>query len=112
MKVVMMLGLTRIEADGDIKECFQELSAAAEVFGQSECKACGSKEVVPMCREHDGNTFYEMGCQKCGCTLGFGQRKSDGKLFPRRKNTQTGQWIQNEGWQDWRANRQPAESAF
>ena len=112
MRAQMMFGLVKIEAEGDAKEVFAELAQAAEVFGNSECKNCGSREVVPSFRDHEGNQYYEMTCTKCNCALGFGQRKSDGKLFPRRKNNKTGEWIVNDGWQDWRANREMADSAF
>ena len=82
MKASMVLGSVTITAEGDAKECFTELASAAEVFGQASCGSCGSELVVPVVREVDGNTYYEMRCQSCGCTLGFGQRKIDGKLYP------------------------------
>lgn len=107
MKATMQFGEIRIEAEGDVKEVFTELSQASEVFSQTECGNCGSHDVVPCVRDHDGNTYYEMQCRKCGCTLGFGQRKADGKLYPRRKG-KDGQWLQNNGWQDWKTARAAA----
>lgn len=100
MKASMVFGPVQISVEGDAKSCFSELAAAAEVFGQSSCGACGSEAVVPVVREVDGNTYYEMRCNSCGCTLGFGQRKVGGALFPRRKKDE--QWLPNRGWTDHR----------
>lgn len=98
MRATMVFGTIRIECDGDAKECFTELAAAAEVFGNDTCGKCKSKSVVPVAREVDGNHYYEMKCQSCGHALGFGQRKADGALFPRRRKDE--QWLPNGGWID------------
>lgn len=98
MKATMSFGSIRIEAEGDAKEVFVELARAAEVFGQAKCGSCGSDHVLPTVRERDGNTFYEMQCQNCRCCLAFGQRRSDGALFPRRKRDEN--WLPNGGWID------------
>lgn len=105
MRITQMFGTLRVECEGDLKECFIELSSAAEVFGQDTCGNCNSKNLVPSAREHDGNQFFEMRCSNCGCCLGFGQRKQDGKLFPRRKG-KDGEWLACNGWIDWRQARQ------
>ena len=101
MKASMILGGITISSEGDAKEVFTELASAAEVFGQHVCGSCGSELVVPVAREVDGNHYYEMRCNSCGCTLGFGQRKADGALYPRRKG-KDGNWLPNRGWQDHR----------
>jgi hypothetical protein len=102
MKVKMNLGSTQIEADGtDTKDCFSQLANAAEVFSHSRCKACDSDNVIPVTREVDGNTYYEMRCLACGCTLSFGQTRQGGKLFPRRKD-KSDNWLPNGGWVDFR----------
>lgn len=113
MKASMIFGSVTVTAEGEAKEIFTELASAAEVFGQSVCGACGSELTTPVVREVDGNTYYEMRCNSCGCTLGFGQRKSDGALYPRRKD-KAGNWMNNRGWADHRqkatastANEQP-----
>ena len=112
MKASMIFGGMTVTAEGDSKECFTELAAAAEVFGQHVCGACGSEHTIPVVREVDGNTYYEMRCQKCGCTLGFGQRKADGALYPRRKD-KAGNWLPNRGWADHRNKAaQPAGEPF
>jgi len=96
MRAKMRFGEIEIEAEGDTKSVFGELASAAEVFGNSICGQCGSGNVVPVVREVDGNTYYEMRCTSCGCTLGFGQRKVGGALFPRRKKDEN--WLPNRGW--------------
>lgn len=111
MKASMQFGAIRVEAEGDAKECFAEIASAAEVFGQSACGACGSEMVVPVVRDIDGNVYYEMRCQSCGCALGFGQRRVDGKLYPRRKKDEN--WLPNRGWVDMRTKQpQPASEPF
>jgi hypothetical protein len=104
MQVKMIFGVVHVEASGDAKECFRELASAAEVFGQSECGKCKSKNVLPSVREIDGNTYYEMKCNSCGCCLGFGQRKADGALFPRKRKDEN--WLPNGGWIDRRQQQQ------
>ena len=96
MKAQMVFGGITIEAEGDCKQVFSELASAAEIFGQSACNACGSEKVAPVAREVDGNHYFEMRCNSCGCALSFGQKKQDGTLFPRRKKNEA--WLPNRGW--------------
>lgn len=108
MKASMIFGGVTISAEGDVKDVFTELAGAAEVFGNHICGSCGSDHTSPVVRDVDGNTYYEMRCSNCGSTLGFGQRKSDGALYPRRKD-KNGNWIDNRGWQKF--SRKTAEAA-
>lgn len=99
MKVQYKVGNAVVEVDGrDVKDVFGQLSGAVEVFGNSTCGSCGSHEVVPVVRENQGNTYYEMRCTNCGASLGFGQRKADGALYPKRKDKEGG-WLDARGWQ-------------
>lgn len=98
MKARMDCGKVMVEVEGDAKECFAELAKAAEVFGQNKCGACGSEDTVPVVREVEGNHYYEMRCTQCGHCLGFGQRRQDGALFPRRKKGE--EWLPKRGWVD------------
>jgi hypothetical protein len=50
-----------------------------------------------------------MACKQCGCVLGFGQRRVDGALFPRRKRDEN--WLPNRGWIDPR-NKSAVEEPF
>ena len=112
MQASMQFGAIRVEAEGDVKSIFAELAGAAEVFGNSVCGKCGSENVVPVVRDDkDGNTYYEMRCKDCGCALSFGQRRADGRLFPRRKKDEN--WLPNGGWVDMRTRtQQPAAEPF
>ena len=101
MKVTFSVGRAIIEADGEgTKDCFDQLSAAAEIFGVSQCGLCESREIVPITREYKGYTFHEWKCTSCGASLGLGSRKSDGQLFPKTK----------EGWKKW-SNTNPADDS-
>ena len=99
MKVTYRLRSCNLEVEGkDSKDCFLQLSAAVEVFVHSQCGDCQSPDVTPCVRENSGNTYYEMRCSNCHATLAFGQRRQDGALYPRRKNSKTGEWLPNNGW--------------
>ncbi len=106
MKVRFNLASAQIEVDGkDAKDCFAQLAGAVEVFGQTKCGCCGSDHCVPVVRENGGNTYYEMRCTNCGATLGFGQRKQDGHLYPRRRDKE-GNYLDNGGWLKWAQRQQ------
>jgi uncharacterized C2H2 Zn-finger protein len=97
MKVSFTVGSYVIEVEGaGARECFASLAESAEVFGKA-CGACGSTNVVPVVRQRDGITFYELRCLDCGAVLAFGQRRDGGALFPRRKD-KAGEWLPNNGW--------------
>lgn len=85
---------------GDVKECFEELAHAVEVFGHSQCGACESMNVVPSVREAQGNTYYEVRCQDCGAALSFGQTRVGNRLYPRRKD-KSGNYLPGNGWTKW-----------
>jgi hypothetical protein len=98
MQVQYKIGNAVVEVEGkDVKDVFGQLSGAVEVFGNANCGCCRSTAVVPNVRENQGNTYYEMRCTQCGATLGFGQRKADGALYPRRKD-KNGEYLENGGW--------------
>jgi len=81
----------------DQKDTFLQLSNLQEIFSEDTCGACGSKEVRFVVRTVDGNSFYEIMCQKCRSKLSFGSHRLGGTLFPHRKN-EDGSWIDNKGW--------------
>lgn len=99
MKVRFKTERVEVEVDGkDTKDVFGQLAGAVEVFSNSVCGACDSRNTMPVVRENAGNTFYEMRCMDCGASLGFGQKKADGALFPKRKDSKTGTWLDGRGW--------------
>lgn len=87
-----------VEVEGkDTKDAFSQLAQAVEVFGNTACGACGAPGAVPVVRENDGHQFYEMRCRSCGACLSYGQKKSDGSLFPKKKD-KDGNWLDGNGW--------------
>jgi hypothetical protein len=111
MKAQKVLGGITFEVEGDPKEIFTQLAAVQDVFGAAAtgCGGCGCPDVYPVVREYDGNTYYEMRCTQCRCKLSFGQKRDGGGLFIRRKN-KDGDWLPNNGWEDWKATQQASES--
>jgi len=106
MKVTFQAPKCSVEVEAaDAKGCFEELANGLEIFTQTKCGACDSDHVIPVVRENQGNHFYEMKCLQCGASLGFGQRRQDGQLFPRRK-TSDGEWLDNGGWTKWAPSRE------
>ena len=82
------------------RSCFAQVASAMEVFGHSHCGACGSDNVTPQVREVDGNMYYELKCNNCHAALSFGQKRSGGQLFPRRKD-KANNWLDKGGWVKW-----------
>lgn len=100
-----------VEVEGsDVKQCMAEVSSALEVFGNNVCGACNSTKTVPSVREAGGSKFFEMRCLSCGAALGFGQKKADGSLFPRRKD-KNDSYLPNNGWTKWQP-KATADEAF
>jgi Zn ribbon nucleic-acid-binding protein len=112
MKVRFKTDRVEIEVEGDdTKACFDEMAGAVEVFGANNtCGACGSTNTVPVLRENKGVHFREHRCMDCGSSLGFGQRKSDGALFPKR--TRDGEYLPGNGWVKWSPKATAADEAF
>lgn len=101
MKVRWKSEKVEVEVEGrDTKEVFAQLAGATEVFGATKCGACDSSRTTPIVRDVQGNTYYEVRCLDCGSVLGFGQKRSDGTLFPKRKD-KDGNWLSNNGWVKW-----------
>ena len=105
MKIRHKAGTLEVEVEGsDVKECFDSLAHATEVFSQTRCGACDNTEVRFIVRENKGFTFREVQCIECNASLAFGVRKSDGALYPRRKD-EDGNWLENRGWVKFQSNQ-------
>lgn len=112
MKIVSKSERFNIEVEGsDVKDCFDELANAVEVFGgNSVCGACESHNTTPSVREKDGNVYREIKCLDCQSALGLGQTKVGNKLYPRRKG-KDGSYLPHNGWVKWQA-KQASTAAF
>ena len=98
MKLIKHLQNLTIELEADTaSDAFEALASTEEVFGNSNCGACGS-EAKFVVRTNDSGDFYEMKCDnsKCRAKLSFGKHKKGGGLFPKRKDGD--KWLENSGW--------------
>lgn len=90
-----------IKATGETpKDVFGDLASMAEILDASEaCGKCGCTEIAPRVRRIEEDVFYEAKCtaSDCGATLGFGQSRKGGFLFPKRKDEEK-KWMPNKGW--------------
>lgn len=104
-------GLYTMETEvSDQKAAVEEIAAFQEVFGEEACGKCGCKNLHFAVREVDGNTFYEMRCQKkgCGAKLAYGAHKTGKTLFPKRRDDE-GNWRGSSGWVKWNPDKQVEE---
>ncbi len=98
-----------VESEG-VKQAVRMMSEYLEVFGVQECGKCRSKSVVCQhSQDKDGNDYYKMRCVSCGALLDFGQHKSGGTLFVKRKD-RDGNWIPDNGWYHWQQRARHDES--
>lgn len=89
-----------IEAES-VKAAIKAMSEYVEFFGVSECGKCHSKAVVAQHnQDKEGNDYYKLRCTQCGALLDFGQHKSGGTLFVKRKD-KDGNWLPDDGWYKW-----------
>jgi hypothetical protein len=80
------------------KELFRQLSMVQDVFeADDSCGCCNSKNIRFRVRTHEGMDFYELLCQDCGAQFAFGQHKTGGTLFPKRRSD-SGEELPNRGW--------------
>ncbi|MBU0460717.1 MAG: hypothetical protein KKH52_01680 [Nanoarchaeota archaeon] len=90
-----------VEINSDsVKDAFKELAIFQEVFDEDSCQLCHNEELQFVVRTVDRNDFYELKCKKCFAKLAYGQHKSGGSLFPKRKNSE-GNYDNNQGWHKW-----------
>jgi hypothetical protein len=107
MKVTFKTERLEIEVEGkDIKAVFDEMAQAQEVMLNTTCGSCDSQNVVMSLRTVQSNTYRSFHCRDCGCELNLGQRKVDGALYPRKKDTKTQEWLPNNGWVKWNGSVQ------
>ena len=84
------------------KDAFKKLAEFQEVFAESQCGQCKSEDIQFIVRTVDGNDYYELKCRSCAAKLAFGQHKSGGTLFPKRKLPDGSYDSKNKGWHQWR----------
>ena len=82
--------------ESSAKETFRKLAEFQEVFDEPFCRLCSSENLQFVVRTVEGNDYYELRCRDCSGKLAFGQHKSGGSLFPKRKTADG-----RSGWYRW-----------
>jgi len=112
-----------IEAEGNTHtEVFEQAASMQEVFGVGKCDKCKCEDLRFVVRTDDEeNKYYELHCQnwKCRARLSFGQNKTGGTLYPRRKETkkqsimggsvEANGWLPDNGWIRWNKEKNCSE---
>lgn len=105
---------THFEIEGSTqKEIFEQLALVDEVFAGEPCGLCEDVNTKFIVREVDGNKYYERKCGNCGGKLAYGQNKTGGTLFPKRKvENDVGEEVYDKeahGWHRWVPNADEAK---
>ncbi len=87
-----------------VKDTFKKLAEFQEVFDEPCCGLCNNEALKFVVRTVDSNDFFELKCTKCFAKLAFGQHKSGGSLFPKRKLTDGSYDKEHQGWHKWNGN--------
>ena len=111
LKILYRSGPLEITVEGgNSKELFKSLASAEEIFAADrQCGLCGGEDLRHRVRQTTDYEFFELVCFACSATLAYGQRKSDGQLFPRRKG-EDAKPLPNNGWAKW-SKEPPARPA-
>lgn len=87
-----------VEIEGDKQtDVFGSIAQFQEVFEEDICQKCKSADVRFVVRTVDDNNYHEIQCNECRAKLAFGQHKTGGSLFPKRKDKDGG-WLPDRGW--------------
>jgi len=93
----------------DVRSAVRSMAELQEFFGQTECGKCQAKQLIADHRQDkEGHDYYSLSCAKCGARLDFGQNKTGGTLFAKRKDKE-GNWLPDSGWVVWK-RRQSGEN--
>jgi hypothetical protein len=107
MKIKYTTKNKRLEAEiesDSVKETFKKLAEFQEVFDESSCGLCQNDDIRFIVRTVESNDYYELKCKNCFAKLAFGQHKSGGSLFPKRKNSD-GTYSESKGWHKWNSGK-------
>jgi len=82
-----------IRVSGDtVKDIFEGVSQVQAVFdADTACGLCHSGDIEYRVRTTStADKYYELACRACAATLSFGQHKTGGTLFVKRKDGMNG----------------------
>src|SRR5688500_3373859 len=106
-------GCLKFEVEGDkLPSVMKEVGAIVDAIGHEACGKCDSEFTFPNVREVQGDTFWEIKCQKCGAVLQLGLHKEDQVLYKKRMKVdgkgkalkgEDGKalYLPNKGWLKW-----------
>lgn len=83
------------------KDIFKQLASLGEIFTDEVCGVCKNEDTRYVVRTVDDNDFFEKKCFSCFSRIQFGQAKSGGSLFPKRKLEDGSYDKENQGWSKW-----------
>lgn len=83
------------------KEIFKQIAEFQDIFEEDTCGHCKSGNTRFGAREIDGNWYYERVCKDCSYRLRYGQHKSNGTLFPKRKDDND-KFMKFNGWYEYK----------
>ncbi len=104
MKLTYTTKNNRIKVElenNSLKEIFKQLAEFQEIFDEPKCGSCNSENIHFLVRTVDCNDYYELKCRDCLAKLAYGQHKTGGSLFPKRKLTNGNYDKENKGWHRW-----------
>lgn len=107
MKLSTTIGNFTVEVEGETQEeLFSNMAEMAELLSAgAACGKSGQTDTIPRKRVSGEYTFYEWYCVSSGAALALGQKKNGG-FFPKRKDKNTGDYLDNNGWQTWSERKQ------
>jgi hypothetical protein len=76
---------TITESCDDLKDAFAHVARCEDLFeGTRECQNCKGTDLRPRyAQTQAGHEYYSLICKSCRWEFKYGQRKSDGGLFPK-----------------------------
>jgi hypothetical protein len=86
------------------KDAFKKLAEFQEVFDEKCCQQCKSDDLKFVVRTVDSNDYFELKCNGCFAKLAYGQHKTGGSLFPKRKLADGSFDKEFKGWHKWNGN--------
>ncbi len=84
-----------------VKDTFKKLAEFQEVFDEQNCGICKNDNIQFIVRTVENNDYFELKCRSCNAKLAFGQHRSGGSLFPKRKLANGSYDYQTKGWFKW-----------
>lgn len=83
----------------DALDAFKVMGELNDLFSRDKCGKCGSQAMPTYNKTTEGYEYYGMRCSnpECRYEFKFGQRRSDGMLFPKLLD-KDGNSIPNGGW--------------